>query len=48
MNFVIDEVLTGGVNSSLHLDRHGKGLAYLLLSMRVQVPQDCLWYHNKT
>lgn len=48
MNFVIDEVLTGGGNSSLHLDRHGKGLSYLLLSMRVQAPQDCLRNHNKT
>ncbi len=41
-NFVIDDVLAGGVNNSLTLDRHGKGLSYLLLSMPVMVPRRCV------
>jgi hypothetical protein len=41
-NFVIDDVLAGGVNNSLCLDRHGKGLSYLLLAMPVKVPRHCL------
>jgi len=43
MNFVIDDALEGGVNSSLCLDGHGKSLSYLLLGdIRVSVPVDCL------
>ncbi len=38
MNFVLDEVLDGGVNESLNLDSHGKALSYRLLEMRVAVP----------
>jgi hypothetical protein len=38
MNFVIDEVLDGGVNSSLNLDTHGKSLAFLLLAMEIDLP----------
>lgn len=38
LNFVIDDVLEGGVNSSLCIDRHGKSLSYLLLDMTVTVP----------
>jgi hypothetical protein len=38
LNFVLDDVLEGGVNSSLTLDRHGKGLSYLLLELPVVVP----------
>lgn len=38
MNFVIDDALEGGVNSSLNLDMHGKTLSYLLLTMEVEVP----------
>jgi hypothetical protein len=34
MNFVIDDVLDGGVNGSLNLDTHGKALAFLLLECR--------------
>jgi len=37
-NFVLDEVLEGGVNNSLLLDKHGKGLSFLLLSLEVIVP----------
>ena len=38
MNFVIDDVLQGGVNGALNLDGHGKSLAFHLLSMPVEVP----------
>ncbi|WP_227816324.1 AtuA-related protein [Nitrogeniibacter aestuarii] len=41
-NFVIDDVLAGGVNNSLCLDRHGKGLSFLLLNMPVRVPRKCV------
>lgn len=37
-NFVIDDVLEGGVNGSLNLDGHGKSLSFRLLSLTVQVP----------
>ncbi len=39
MNFVLDGVLDGGVNSSLNLDSHGKGLSYLLLDLPIRVPK---------
>lgn len=38
MNFVLDEVLDGGVNDSLNLDSHGKSLSYLLLDMQLELP----------
>lgn len=38
MNFVLDEVLDGGVNDALNLDSHGKALAFLLLDLPLQVP----------
>ena len=38
-NFVLDDVLQGGVNGSLNLDGHGKGLSFHLLAMRVRAPQ---------
>ena len=38
MNFVIDDVLDGGVNDSLNLDMHGKALSFHLLEMTVRVP----------
>ena len=37
MNFVLDEVLDGGVNDSLNLDSHGKALSFLLLDMPIRV-----------
>jgi len=40
MNFVIDDVLDGGVNDSLNLDSHGKSLSFLLLDLRVQFPTE--------
>ena len=38
LNFVIDEVLEGGVNGSLNLDGHGKTNSFRLLGLRVRVP----------
>ncbi|NMM85787.1 hypothetical protein B2J88_15660 [Rhodococcus sp. SRB_17] len=38
MNFVLDDVLDGGVNDALNLDSHGKALSFLLLDLRVEVP----------
>ena len=38
MNFVIDDVLDGGVNDSLNLDMHGKALSFHLLTLKVPVP----------
>ncbi len=38
MNFVIDDVLDGGVNDALNLDSHGKALSFLLLDLPVEVP----------
>lgn len=38
-NFVIEDVLEGGVNGSLNLDGHGKSNSFLLLGMRVRVPR---------
>lgn len=37
MNFVIDDVLDGGVNGSLNLDSHGKSLSSLLLTLPIQL-----------
>jgi hypothetical protein len=37
MNFVLDDVLDGGVNDSLNLDMHGKALSFHLLAMSVKV-----------
>jgi len=43
MNFVIDNALEGGVNSSLGLDGHGKALSFLVLGeISVRVPVDCI------
>lgn len=39
-NFVIDDVLGGGVNNSLFLDKHGKGLSSLLLSLPIRIPHE--------
>lgn len=36
-NFVLDDVLEGGVNASLGLDGHGKSLSFLLLSATVRL-----------
>ena len=38
LNFVIDDVLEGGVNGSLNLDGHGKTHSFRLLTLPVRVP----------
>ena len=38
-NFVIEDVLEGGVNCSLNLDGHGKSNSFLLLAIPVRVPE---------
>ena len=38
MNFVLDDVLDGGVNDALNLDSHGKALSFWLLDLRIEVP----------
>ena len=37
-NFVLDDVLEGGVNASLGLDGHGKSLSFLLLDLAIDIP----------
>ena len=39
MNFVLENVLDGGVNGSLNLDMHGKTLSYHLLSLPLNIGQ---------
>jgi hypothetical protein len=39
-NFVIDNVLEGGVNGSLNLDGHGKSNSFILLGLAVNVSAD--------
>jgi hypothetical protein len=46
LNFVIDDVLEGGVNDALNLDGHGKTNSYLLLSLPVRIPESLII--NKT
>lgn len=38
MNFVLENVLDGGVNDALNLDMHGKSLSFHLLSMPITRP----------
>ena len=38
MNFVLDDVLDGGVNGALNLDSHGKTLSSLLLTLPIELP----------
>ncbi|HEX6704256.1 MAG TPA: hypothetical protein VF169_05800 [Albitalea sp.] len=40
MNFVLDDVLDGGVNDALNLDSHGKALSFLLLELPLDVPTE--------
>lgn len=37
-NFVVDDVLEGGVNTALNLDGHGKSHSFRLLALPVAVP----------
>jgi hypothetical protein len=41
-NFVVDNVLEGGVNTALNLDGHGKTLSFRLLALDVTVPAGLL------
>lgn len=40
LNFVLENVLAGGVNESLYLDGHGKTLAFLLLDLPLFIAAD--------
>ena len=40
MNFVLDDVLDGGVNDSLNLDMHGKALSFHLLTLPLDIPKE--------
>ena len=42
LNFVIEDVLEGGVNGSLNLDGHGKSNSYIVLGMTVNVSRKYL------
>ena len=42
MNFVLEDVLDGGVNDALNLDSHGKALSFVLLAMPLEVPEHLL------
>ena len=44
MNFVLDDVLDGGVNDALNLDSHGKALSFLLLDLSVCVSEELFPY----
>lgn len=46
-NFVIEDVLEGGVNGSLNLDGHGKSNSFILLGMPVRVPRKFLRVPSK-
>lgn len=46
LNFVLEDVLDGGVNEALNLDSHGKTLAFLLLELPVTVPKNMLCKHH--
>lgn len=43
-NFVVDDVLEGGVNTALNLDGHGKSHSFRLLAMEVEVPRALLGF----
>ena len=37
-NFVMDDAIEGGVNTSLNLDSHGKSWSSLILGLTVEIP----------
>jgi hypothetical protein len=41
-NFVLDDVLEGGVNASLGLDGHGKSLSFMLLTLDLVIDEAAL------
>ena len=40
MNFVLDDVLDGGMNDSLNLDMHGKALSFHLLTLPLDIHKE--------
>ena len=40
LNFVLEDALEGGVNTSLGLDSHGKSWSSLLLGLEIDVPEN--------
>ena len=40
LNFVMEDALEGGVNTSLGLDSHGKSWSFLLLDLEVELPEN--------
>jgi hypothetical protein len=40
MNFVLDDVLDGGVNDALNLDMHGKSLSFHLLTLPITINEE--------
>lgn len=40
LNFVVDDVLEGGVNGSLNVDGHGKTNSYRVLGMTIALPDE--------
>ena len=39
LNFVMQDALEGGVNSSLNLDSHGKSWSFLLLDLEIELEE---------
>ena len=42
LNFVLDDVLDGGVNDALNLDSHGKALSFHLLELELDIPAELM------
>ena len=40
LNFVMEDALEGGVNTSLGLDSHGKSWSFLILDLEVELPEN--------
>ena len=47
LNYVLDDVLDGGVTQALNLDSHGKTMSFHLLGMRIPVPDELLRYTKR-
>src|SRR5262245_55486862 len=40
LNFVMQDALEGGVNTSLGLDSHGKSWSFLILGLEIELPEN--------